>query len=232
MNFGEGKSLNDFDLSDLVIKSCIVRATKEQNESTFRIFIENILLRTAYKNSKIDDRVKISKFQWTVTLITFHGSEGNHAEIFVEGLNDGFTDRVKNGEYFLNLSHFTGFEVQTDFYNDENSKKYLNGIETRTQIWKKSSDKVKIMLKNIASEVGKRIKYEMLGNLSIFGNGGHSCFTWAREHLKILNITLKLNLRPPNFCLYMEFIVARTKDYTTTHENLLGDSPHKYSKKI
>lgn len=52
--------------------------------------------------SRIDERVRVSKFTWAVTLITHDGSNGNHAKIIVEGINDGFysdeNPRIKNGE--------------------------------------------------------------------------------------------------------------------------------------
>ena len=42
--------------------------------------------------SQIDDRVLVSKFRWAVTLICRNGSEGNHASVIVEGLNNGEFD--------------------------------------------------------------------------------------------------------------------------------------------
>ncbi len=44
------------------------------------------------QRSKIDDKVLVSKFMWAVTMIANQGSNGNHAQLIVEGLNNSDLD--------------------------------------------------------------------------------------------------------------------------------------------
>ncbi|QZA58220.1 hypothetical protein [Candidatus Rhabdochlamydia porcellionis] len=67
--------------------------------------------------SVIDERVRVSKFTWAVTLVTHKGSEGNHARIIIEGINDGFyheealrigiAKKAGIGEKFIHLADYS-----------------------------------------------------------------------------------------------------------------------------
>ena len=98
--------------------------------------------------SVIDERARVSKFTWAVTLVTHMGSEGNHAKIIVEGINDGFysnenpriknENTVKNGEKFTYMAEFNP-PIKSQIFLPTKKLKY----DTRTEIWMVTSDRVK-----------------------------------------------------------------------------------------
>ncbi|MEK7339583.1 MAG: hypothetical protein AABZ92_02575, partial [Verrucomicrobiota bacterium] len=106
--------------------------------------------------SVIDERVRVSKFTWAVTLVTHTGSEGNHARIIIEGINDGFHDeeaprigiakKVEIGEKFIHLADYSP-QIQSGLLSPDALE-----YETRTEIWMRSSNKVKKMLEAIKKE--------------------------------------------------------------------------------
>jgi len=176
----------------------------------------------------IDPRVRVSKFTWAVTLVTFSGSLGNHAEIIVEGINDGFyganppmfdnsAKPVSIGEKFIHLAHFTP-RIESGLISPDKLK-----FETRTEVWMRACDKVKSMLSSIEEEKClPRQPFNLFGKESLsykvpgisytpfigekIEEFGDSCFTWAREHLKQVDIELgKGNLG---------FILTAARTYT------------------
>jgi hypothetical protein len=181
--------------------------------------------------SIIDDRVLVSKFTWAVTLVSNGGatlkggkpneiSYGNHAEIYIEGINDGFFDidsvrikeanLVKNGEKFLHLAHYQP-RIESGLLSPNDFK-----YEKRTEIWMVSCEKVKKMLQSI--ELEKKPKdgkyhhpYNELGANAYIGENGHNCFTWATYHLKSIGIELKGKEMPPSIA---GFVAALVTDYT------------------
>jgi hypothetical protein len=189
--------------------------------------------------SLIDDRVIVSKFTWAVTLVSNEGKTivggkpseifyGNHAEIYIEGINDGFYDSASPllyaaipigiGEKFLHLAHYTP-KIEFGLFSPDDFK-----YEKRTEIWMISSKKVKQMLRNIEVEKtpinGKHHHiYNMYGKDAyghkLYGENGHNCFTWAGSHLKSIGIELKGKQMPPSLTGLVAVLV---KDYTKKPE--------------
>lgn len=180
--------------------------------------------------SVIDSRVLVSKFTWAVTLVSNKGkicvggkpnefSYGNHAEIYIEGINEGFYNKesilIRNanpvgiGEKFLHLAHYLPV-IESGLFSPDNFK-----YEKRTEVWMVTSDKVKVMLQNIEAEKtfpkGQRHDYNMLGEGSYIGKKGHNCFTWARYHLKTIGIDLKGKEMPPSLAGLVAGLIT---DYT------------------
>jgi hypothetical protein len=149
--------------------------------------------------SQVDSRLRVSKFTWSVTLVAHNGSDGNHAEIIIEGVNDGFIQEIqpyrnepKIGNYFLWKAHFRPSisSTITEIFT----------CEERSQVWMKTSSKVKEMLRNIeASRIRQAEIYAeapgsdffLLGKPSLGSGGRHNCFTWAREKLMMLDIHIQ-----------------------------------------
>ncbi|VHO03601.1 hypothetical protein [Candidatus Rhabdochlamydia sp. T3358] len=181
--------------------------------------------------SVIDERVRVSKFTWAVTLVTHTGSEGNHARIIIEGINDGFYDeeapqigtakKVEIGEKFIHLADYSP-QIQSGLFSPDALE-----YETRTEIWMRSSDKVKKMLEAIKKEQyfpAYRRPFNFYGKNSKFyqftpwgkkwrifsGKVGDNCFTWARDKLKMINIDLGEG--------YTDLVVAMAKNYTRDKE--------------
>ena len=107
--------------------------------------------------SVFDPRVRVSKFIWAVALVTNGGSTGDHAEIIIEGINDGFYDNespllgknakpVKEGEKFIHLAHFLP-RIESGLLSP---KDLIYG--RRSVIWMRTSDKVKEMIRGIEEE--------------------------------------------------------------------------------
>ncbi len=160
--------------------------------------------------SRIDERVCVSKFIWAVTVITHSGCFGNHAQIVVEGINDGFysneTPRTTNGEIIENGEKFT---YMAEFNPPIESKLILPEedlpVETRTETWLRTSNEVKKMLEDIEQEKSlpkkNRRVFNALGKDSKLyrinihdprktGKIGDNCFNWSRDKVKIIGIIL------------------------------------------
>lgn len=141
--------------------------------------------------SIIDPHVKLSKLRWSACLVFGSGCCGQHTELIVEGINDGFfpeekENHPKKGESFLYLLHLTG----------PNSIKFklldpaIFTYKERTQVFLFPSKKVKKMINDTIDESEKPIKFNALGCDSIFSGRAHSCFTWARDKLRKMGLEL------------------------------------------
>jgi heme/copper-type cytochrome/quinol oxidase subunit 2 len=178
--------------------------------------------------SVIDSRVIVSKFTWAVTLITHKGQSnesfyGNHAEIVVEGINDGYYDEksplignaksIAIGEKFIHLAHLLP-PIESGIISPDDLL-----FETRTEIWMRTSDKVKTMLENITFEKklprDQRVNFNLAGKDAyahkIFDENGDNCFTWARGHLKTIRIDLKKGFPPSVTGFSLELVTDYTK---------------------
>lgn len=181
---------NDFDVFGIDIYS--------SREIPFSIFMEPRSF-----TSRIDNRMHVSKFMWAVTLVAHRGSLGNHAEIIIEGVNNGsiLTLDVAEGDFFI---------WRADFSPEIKSIKlepHKLVYHKRTQVWMTPSYKVHQMLTKIneESEYQNQIYRESgkasyddylkslffdLGRNSMFYSGPlrHNCLTWAVEKLRIADI--------------------------------------------
>lgn len=195
------KYFKDFDVYGIDINS--------SGEVPFTVFMEPKSF-----PSRIDDRIRVSKFMWAVTVIANDGICGNHAEIIIEGINDKAgtlvvdvgdnnggpkafipTEKIPVGESFIWKSHFSPRIESIKITPEELT------YQERTQVWMVSSQKVHEMLQAIKEEClvdwdnrdqggYLRNKFSPFGKSSIFAAGGHNCFTWIVEKLKMLGIFL------------------------------------------
>jgi len=160
------------------------------------------------EKSRLDNRVLVSKFQWAVTLVAYHGSEGNHANIFIEGVD--FEEEKKG--YFIHRSHHTGPIVEAGLFDESGLTSFK--LAERTEQWKRSSHKMREMLQSIERDKKTTPVFDQKGRDSIFGNRGDSCFTWAREKMRIIDV----NLGQSKF----GWVITRTKNYTQHPEGYKG----------
>lgn len=142
------------------------------------------------QKSKIDDKVLVSKFMWAVTMIANQGSNGNHAQLIVEGLNNSDLDlgEIAHGNYFASVYHLqNATEISIALIKGEIR------YQQRTQVWKVNSQKVVKMLDSIAEEKrkmeddGYQIEYDELGP-SISKPNANNCCSWLIGHLKAAEI--------------------------------------------
>jgi len=140
----------------------------------------NISLEPKSVKSRIDDRVKVSQYQWGVTIIAHEGSSGNHARLIVEGID-------KDLKYFMKHIDFQGFEKDLNIpikTNDWTNKEKIKRVG-RTEIWKRPSHKVQAMINHMN---GQMPPWKPYGRDSIFSKGIDNCFTWLREELKMIDV--------------------------------------------
>ncbi|WP_213105937.1 hypothetical protein [Candidatus Protochlamydia amoebophila] len=153
--------------------------------------------------SQLDERVRVSSFQWAVTLITNNGlCYGNHALICFEG--------IKEGKYFAKIGHFTGSDVKL-------SKNVVKvEFQTRSEIWMRQSENVQQVMDMIKEEERNQvvIPYSYCGESSIMG-GNLNCLDWVRKKLRLLDIQLKKSA--------FESLAALAKLYTNPPEYYLDD---------
>lgn len=140
--------------------------------------------------SKLDPRVLVSKFMWAVTLITYNGSWGNHAEICIEG--------IKNDRSFATVAHFTGSDVRAPIIPVDGEIKLVS----RSEIWMRTSEKVQKMLdvieqeKNMIKQGILVLPYAKLGQSSFvrindeWRGGEPNCLDWVRDKLIMVDIEL------------------------------------------
>lgn len=180
--------------------------------------------------SRIDPRILVSKFTWAVTIVTHQGSGGNHAQIIVEGINDGFYSREMprtiNGE---NIEEGKKFTYMAEFDPPIKSQLVLPDqnlpFETRTETWIRPSNEVKKMLEDIEQEkrCPKKIRrvFNALGKSSKFykfnihkkdfsGEIGDNCFNFIREKVEIIGVILKKSSFEP--------VVTLVRRHTTDNE--------------
>jgi hypothetical protein len=151
--------------------------------------------------SFIDSRARVSKFTWAVTLITYNGCSDNHTSIITEGI--GYRDsllfkNVKDGEYFMCKSEFHGPNYITSEIVLPEKIRYI----TRSILWKVERIKAQKMLVNIEKSITEEQRFGFAGSDNIVNNFMtwlspkkiHSCFTWAREKIKISDIDLGKSL--------------------------------------
>ncbi|WP_042280968.1 hypothetical protein [Candidatus Protochlamydia sp. R18] len=153
--------------------------------------------------SQLDKRLRVSSFQWAVTLITNNGlCYGNHALICFEGITEG--------NYFARIAHFTGSDVKLS----ENVVKVE--FQTRSVIWMRQSEEVQKVIDIIDEEDRNRvvIPYSYCGESSIMG-GNSNCLDWARKKLRLLDIQLKKSA--------FESLAALAKLYTKPPEYYFDD---------
>ncbi|KIC72637.1 hypothetical protein DB44_CD00010 [Candidatus Protochlamydia amoebophila] len=152
--------------------------------------------------SQLDERVRVSSFQWAVTLITYDGILNNHALICFEGITEG--------NYFAKIGHFNGSNVELI----KNFKKVK--FQTRSVIWMKQSEEVQKVIDIIDEEDRNRvvIPYSYCGESSIMG-GNSNCLDWARKKLRLLDIQLEKSA--------FESLAALAKLYTKPPEHYLNE---------
>lgn len=156
--------------------------------------------------SRIDERAMVSKFTWSVTVITGpEGPAGNHTSILIEGIDSSnFSFGATQGQYFMCQAHWVP-PIKTRFINDDKFKYWLNQGIRRSHIFMRSSQKVSQMLTQILKErdehseiiqSGKQVQWTRWGKYSKYGNGTHNCMTWAMEKLAFAEIHLHISKNP------------------------------------
>ncbi len=164
-------------------------------------------LEPIHQSSGFNTDILVSKFMWAVTLIRYLGPSGNHAELIIEGINDGFFPKeiVPIGKYFLYLADLLGakkimkegLETEVRAIRTSLKSKFNLKYEARSSTWKCTSNSVKDMIHAIEEEKGDPPPgFAIYGRHSIFASKKvveDSCITWALSRLKLINIVLDAN---------------------------------------
>lgn len=138
--------------------------------------------------SGFDRTVPVTLFRSAVTLITFGGSQGNHALGVVEVFNDGSYSKYGKvtqsvGELVRFLFHFTGSEIKMKVQSDIQ-------YQTRSIVWLKDVESVKRMLDAVLQQKGPKAGFYKWGADAIKSKGNDNCFTWLRAQFRIAGIDL------------------------------------------
>jgi len=168
------------------------------------------------RRSKIDERMFVSKFTWSVTLVAGPKDLKKwHASILIEGLSDGwfrtlpqdiptgkgkkyaeklFThlNSLQDRDYFMHRLHLMG-DNNIWYENAWPSENGAQLYDSRSLVYMVSSSKVKDVISKIFLQLWGRadISFCRLGADSMFNSkNAHNCFTWARERLKELTINI------------------------------------------
>jgi hypothetical protein len=169
--------------------------------------------------SRMDERVLLSQFYWGITLITHQGVCENHAEIVIEGID--------NGEPFLYLADFTGDLIRGKYIVQSEEINFT----TRSPVWKKEWVKARKILESIQKQVGNSIPFEKRGSTALGTGGKHNCFTWLKQECK------KGGINIPDFALDLVAALPRNHTYKkndfnqSTHPGLVGVKKHSDSSK-
>ena len=173
-------------------------------------------LEPTFASSCFDETVPITHFQWGFTLLASGGTEeyklskhlpkieapnflkNNHAVGALELINDGFFQNIGLHQPVRILFHYTGEEIKVkqvqEFRWSERSKVFPVDPENGKKLYE-------ALMKAIQS----RPYYDVRGGDAVF-SAGHSCITWLREYLKIVNVDLGVN--------FGGWIGTRTKNWT------------------
>lgn len=206
--------------------------------------LRQVLLSPIITHSKIDNRYLLSEFMWGVTLICGGFCYGNHAEIVVEKVERGVYSMHK--AHFVRSWH-TGlpaiineaidpvalqYEQRTRVFKADNISvnEMFASIEADRRDPPKlnpfGQDSLLSIMKLDPSKCTSLLDFldqfnqsprDVLRNV-VQLKGDHSCFTWAREKMKICKINLGESILGP--------IITRTKNYTSP------DDKHRRNNKL
>lgn len=98
------------------------------------------------------------------------------------------------------LTHFRGPDIKTIDLTYQDLE-----YDKRTKIWMISAQKISDMMKIVELETENLPKFSKYGSESILKKG-HSCFTWAREKLSLVDVYLGKSI--------WGWIFTNPKDYT------------------
>ncbi len=157
--------------------------------------------------SRIDNRVYISEFYWGVTLVSHEGICGNHAQVVIEGMD--------NGKYFMEVCEFNGPGNVKLFDLKEKELQY----EKRSHIWKIELYTGRFLLRRVEDyEKMPPDKFSWLGRHSILGDGHDNCMTWAIELLRIAGIELEDSR--------IKCVATIVKFYLSSNDRLMQEEPN------
>lgn len=163
-----------------------------------------------FKNSHFSKFSQVTPRRWGVTLISAPrrdtGDFGNHAQIIIEG--------IKNRAYFMKLAHLRrAKEEEVESLLNRGVVRLVdmtgNNIEysKRTKCFIVKRQKAEEMLTSIKRDEKKPPRLNIFGSHSVFAkNGEESCFTWARDKMKIADIDLGSSL--------LDCFISVTENYT------------------
>ncbi|MDN3505895.1 MAG: hypothetical protein P0S96_01545 [Simkaniaceae bacterium] len=149
----------------------------------------SITLTPIHRSSRIDERVLVSEFYWGITLVGNKGTGNNHAQLVLEG--------VDNGSYFTQLADLNAEE--TINLKNITHKKVIQYC-TRSRVWKIRRERgmsflniVKYQRKNYLPK-----QFSLWGADSrwneefspITGKRADSCMTWAAKRLREVGVEL------------------------------------------
>lgn len=167
--------------------------------SPYRLELEPI-----HQSSGFGEHMLISKFMYAITLIRYKGISGNHAQMIIEGINDGFIQEVPIGHYFVCLADLlgakkikqgNGVETEVRAIRTSVKNKFDLKYEARSETWKRSSSSVKSMIQAIVEERDNPPPgFAIYGRHSMFASKEvveDSCITWAISKLSLIDIFLK-----------------------------------------
>ncbi|NGX46357.1 MAG: hypothetical protein K940chlam2_01547, partial [Chlamydiae bacterium] len=159
-----------------------------------------------YYTSEIDYTYIVTPFDWTVTLICDEGTDvlathpRNHAALIIESVVDGV--------YAKHKAHLTIDEEEpVQFKPLSRTLRY----SSRTKVYQVFSYEMEKMIAAIMKDKASPPTLNPWGEKNLFASkGSHSCFTWAREKLTIVDVHLHT--------IGFECIAAITSDWTDTRE--------------
>ncbi|KAF3363083.1 hypothetical protein PHSC3_000268 [Chlamydiales bacterium STE3] len=217
------KMVHDKDIDPKIIMTILSQRTMDleftgSTINPFQVQLNELKLAPRIYNSAIDPRVRFSRTAWLVSLVTHKGStkapkndglkkgagllfkmcNDNHAQILVEGINE-------QGKPFLKILELLG-DRQVKIREIDGS---MFDFEKRSPIWKVSMLAAQKLIDAVEEDIKTPPEFHILGKnalLSKLSNGGHNCFTWAREKLLLIDVHLPTKK--------LESVSAATKLFT------------------
>lgn len=168
--------------------------------------------------SRIDSDLKVSPYQWAVTVVTNKRVYpcAEHAEIIVEGINDGYFSEVKPGQYFLLLAHFKGNfrdkneDIEIKLCGSDDDFNYLK----RSFVWKRSSKSVQRMLDKIKEKKQQGVDFARCGGKTLFSKEGEeNCWTFIYDVLPEAHIYPSTTFTIQNYLFDHFFHVMELNDW-------------------
>jgi hypothetical protein len=173
------------------------------------IFPNRLDLEPIHHASGFGEHILVSKFMWAITLIRYKGISGNHAQIIIEGINDGCFEEIPIGHYFVCLADLLGTkkirkgdgeETEVRAIRTDLKTEFDVRYEARSETWKRSSSSVKGMIRAIVEERDNPPSgFAIYGRHSILASKKvveDSCITWAISRLALIEIVLKEEKKP------------------------------------
>lgn len=151
--------------------------------------LKSVSLEPIEKDSRFGD-YRVNGKVWAVTLVNADSGVKGHAELVIEGVQDG--------SYFMHLGHLRAIKEKkipnpipvVDLQEDFPREEFL--YYGKSETWLRPREKVQELMNKIIREKNGKdpISFNIFGRYSEFSKQRDNCMTWAMQKLEMIGVSL------------------------------------------